>query len=233
MLIFTDASKQGVNIVIAVYNDTTGDAIVDVREVRESWRRNTVFIELRAIALAAENWPHSTIRTDCVNAKDWVVQNYYPKEYRATVEAIQSHHCRIEWVPREENIIADWLSHSPISFRAKLAPKLAGIRIQGFAETADAGTKRLRQEFANKQQMQYLQFLEYASLDELRRAKTWILAWIVRDARTQRRTRQLLEEARNRCSALTAAFDAAKAEVKAVKQMHHEQLQPQNTDKSV
>ncbi|MGP1387920.1 MAG: hypothetical protein ACTS2F_30565 [Thainema sp.] len=233
MLIFTDAAKQGVNIVIAVYNDTTGDAIVDVSEVRESRLRSTVYIELRAIALAAERWPNSTIRTDSANARDWVMQDYYPKEYKTIVEAIQSQNCLIEWIPREENIIADWLSHSPISFSALLAPGLSALRIQGFAETSDPRQKQLRREYADQQLMQYLKFLDYASVDELRRAKKWILAWIVRDARIQRRTHQLLEDARNHCSALTAAFNAAKAEVKAIKQMYDELLQNKNTDESV
>ena len=190
-IVYTDASHRGSIIVLGIYNDTTGQAEAVVIDALENVNC-TDYGEAQAIKLAAAKYPNSLIRTDSLKCRNQIEREDIFLGYMEQVaKVVADNDCSVEWIPRDLNIVADWLSRSPISIELQLESGLSRLSIP----------KRVNRHKGEKQPVSipervtfYEQFLDRAKVRDVRNAEPWIQSWILNDATIRRAERRRFEK---------------------------------------
>lgn len=179
MAIWTDASHRGDRLTLGVYNDETGDAIAEVIATMKTGN-NTLYGEAKAVCLACELFPGTPIRTD---NKELVNYTTGCKRPSVWLKPFILRGIDIEWVPRTENIVADWLSRSPQSVRLRLNPEEVSIPSPQRKYLKGRGSEDVEASKKERKATYRRQFLAAVTLENINQAEEWMMGWLIQDAR--------------------------------------------------
>jgi hypothetical protein len=175
-MIYTDASHRGDIIVLGIYNNDTGVAIAKVIPISLETNNNTDYGELRAVYEASVMYPQSKILTDSRTTVEYCRRR---KPCPDVMSAWLPDTTDVHWIQRKYNVVADWLSRSPIDLCIKLAPGLN--QIHGHRQINGSGNSG-RGKIANERVKAYDEFLSTATYDSISSAPDWMRGWLLTDA---------------------------------------------------
>jgi hypothetical protein len=213
--IYTDASHRGEIVAIGIYNDTTGVAKAMIVGAI-SGRDNATYGEMLGIHYAATTWPGCIIHTDsreCMYAVKHGIEKPGLEGVYATVNALN---CTIEAIPRGRNIVADWLSRSPIDFDCTLPAGLSALTPP--PRLPKRGKRKAREDAAKERTEEYGAFLDAATPEALVSAPQWIQGWVLGDALSKRHIEGRIDEDKQELHLLRNERQKLKAEIRKLQQ---------------
>ncbi|MBW4460502.1 MAG: hypothetical protein KME47_09715 [Nodosilinea sp. WJT8-NPBG4] len=232
--IYVDASyKKGEKHAgVGVYNSDTGLAIGRRIEavVSRYWQRITLHAELHAIGVAALMEGVTHIITD---SKDAVELYKGLKEIPEGVRLTSlPDGCELTWIPREQNLIADWMAKAPMDIELQLAPNLVDLPTPepAVVELALDLVEAKRQKWIGN--LKYTQFLDSATIESVRQADSYMLTRLIDDAKSQdkwikvnqelktniKKLRQTQQEWHNKYQKLNSEYSRLTRELESLKQ---------------
>jgi hypothetical protein len=165
--------------------------------------RTSDWAEIKAIEFAITKFDATLAYTDnktiteLANVLDWD-SNPRARRYKNILRLITSTGCKVEWMPRNHNTVADWLSRCPHSAEFQLEPGLAPI----FKREDCSPNPDRNADLSNGKAAIYHELITSGTEADFRQAETWMLDWLRRDAKSWRDRQDEVKELRAEIKAL-------------------------------